>query len=88
MPTSSSSSTTNLPLLSPTHNWTELWTASFGIRLSYNYFARTQRTENTLPLLLRACLLGFPRGRYLASPLARCVMNKSISRVSAPKMRE
>jgi hypothetical protein len=32
------------------------------------------RTENTAPLMLRAILLGFPRERYLASPLARLLL--------------
>jgi hypothetical protein len=29
---------------------------------------------NMFPILLRACLLGFPRDRYLASPLARWLL--------------
>jgi hypothetical protein len=49
-------------------------TARLGIRLYYNQFAWTQCIENTLPLLLRACLLGFPRDGYLASPLARWLL--------------
>jgi hypothetical protein len=32
------------------------------------------RTENTALLLLRACLLGLPRDRYPASPLARWLL--------------
>jgi hypothetical protein len=32
------------------------------------------RTENTTPLLLRTCLLGLPRDRYPASPLARWLL--------------
>jgi hypothetical protein len=32
------------------------------------------RTENTALLFLRACLLGFPRDRYPASPLARWLL--------------
>jgi hypothetical protein len=36
-------------------------------------------TENTALLLLRVCLLGFPRDRYPASPLARWLLPVTVS---------
>jgi hypothetical protein len=50
-PTSNSSSTTNFPRLFLTANCLELWTASFGIRLSYKHSA--QIPQKTQSLLLR-----------------------------------
>jgi hypothetical protein len=53
---------------STTHsNWTTLTLRSTSSQ-------HGPRTENTALLLLRACLLGFPRDRYPASPLARWLL--------------
>jgi hypothetical protein len=53
----------------PQLNWSEL-------PFSYSPISSWHgpRTENTAPLLLPTILLGFPRDRYLASPLARWLL--------------
>jgi hypothetical protein len=51
-----------------------LWLTVTVLRLTLISSRHGPRTENTALLLLRACLLVFPRDRYPSSPLARCLL--------------